>query len=35
MTVYDLQTEGNYLVDMILSACLDAKFKYIFQDDCL
>jgi hypothetical protein len=24
MTVYDLQTEGNYLVDMTLSACLDA-----------
>ena len=29
MTVYDLQTEGNYLVDMTLSACLDAKFIYI------
>jgi len=24
MTVYDLQTEGNYQVDMTLSACLDA-----------
>ena len=24
MTVYDLQTEGNYLVDATLSACLDA-----------
>ena len=34
LTVYDLLSEGSYLVDLTLSTCLDADVS-VFQTDSL